>query len=783
MRLKILLVCLLTCTLTAPPLWDELYPLLDHGTHLYQSGKYLEAEAAYELGHRMAVAQGATRLAIRFLAGRGNCRFMTGRLHRALDDYLEALRLAEKARDREMIGARADAIAMLYYHLPDFEASREAAERGLAALGERGDPKYRAPLLRRLAKIRAQEEHLDEAVPLFKQAIEAARRSGNPSEIAMAWNGLGYAYLKNGRLQEAEDALRMNRGREIFSSYLYLGMLRMEQKDLTAAAAALDKAISVAKRLPGVTPSYYAYCQRGRLRMMQDRTQEALDDFREALKLGRVYRLQTPPADSNLISSEGGIDNFYSLIIDAAWKLYSRTRDPSLAREAFEAAEENRAASLRTLLAESAEETLPPEYSGTLALLQRAEVQALSANTPEIQAEIRRLHTNLIDMENRVGLDALQWRQAGASPGRGLSTGRRPVFTDLTKRTQSGLRSDEALVTFHVGETASYRWVVTRNSFLFDEMPAKPQIKAAVERFSNAVRNNAPEAVPLGRKLYDELFGGAARQILATKPNWLLALDDALFRLPFAALPADLRGTRPVYLAQRHATRVIPTLLLHPGIPNRMGHFLGVGDPVYNVADPRWHGTSPSVQPMQMPRLVGSRQEIEACASAWSPGRPPVLLHGINASQRRVEQELARNPSVVHFAVHAVESPKLESFLALSLSPSGAPEFLTPSVIASWRGRAHPGLVVLSSCSSAGGAVLPATGMIGLTRAWLLAGADAVAASLWDTPDSGGEFFRHFYKHLRTENPAVALEEAQRDMILSGSRLNYWAAYFVVGRN
>ncbi len=199
-----------------------------------------------------------------------------------------------------------------------------------------------------------------------------------------------------------------------------------------------------------------------------------------------------------------------------------------------------------------------------------------------------------------------------------------------------------------------------------------------------------------------------------------------LFLLPFAALPVDLR---PTYLAERHAIRVIPTVLLRQGAPNRTGPFLGVGDPVYNAADPRWRGTSPSAQPMQMPRLVGSRHEIEVCAGLYGSRRPPVLLQGMDATQLRVEQELARNPSVVHFAVHAVESPKLERFLALSLSPSGTPEFLTPSVIASW--RSHPGLVVLSSCSSARAEVLPATGLTGLTRAWLLAGADAVAASLW----------------------------------------------------
>jgi len=222
MLIKILLVCLLTCTPTAPYLRDSTQLLearLDYGTDLYQSGECPAAEAIYDHGYQMALAKGERRLTLRFLAGRGNCRFMTGRLHRALDDYLEALRLAEKAGDWEMIGARADAIASLYYHLGDFEAGRGAAERGLAALGNRGEPKYRAPLLRQLAKIHAQEGDLAGALPLFNLAIEAAGRSGDRSDIVKAWNDLGYAYLRSGRLQDAERALQMNRGREVFASY------------------------------------------------------------------------------------------------------------------------------------------------------------------------------------------------------------------------------------------------------------------------------------------------------------------------------------------------------------------------------------------------------------------------------------------------------------------------------------------------------------------------------------------------------------------------------------
>jgi CHAT domain-containing protein len=123
--------------------------------------------------------------------------------------------------------------------------------------------------------------------------------------------------------------------------------------------------------------------------------------------------------------------------------------------------------------------------------------------------------------------------------------------------------------------------------------------------------------------------------------------------------------------------------------------------------------------------------------------------------------------------------------IALSLSPGGTTELLTPHEISRW--RIQTGLVVLSGCHSAAGAALPGTGVAGLTRAWLAAGARAVVASLWNVPDDEGTLFQPLYRSLRSAgrlDAPSALREAQIEMLRSGGRLAspaYWGAYFVVG--
>ncbi len=146
---------------------------------------------------------------------------------------------------------------------------------------------------------------------------------------------------------------------------------------------------------------------------------------------------------------------------------------------------------------------------------------------------------------------------------------------------------------------------------------------------------------------------------------------------------------------------------------------------------------------------------------------------------------------MLHLAAHvtARRGGATQAFVALSLQPNGEPDFLSAADIA---GRhISVGLVVLSGCSSGLGEVLPGTGLMGLTRAWLAAGAEAVTASLWPTPDDSGNLFLSFYRHLqegaaaRGGKRAEALAMAQRDMLREGgwrSLPRYWAGYFLFGQ-
>jgi CHAT domain-containing protein len=177
------------------------------------------------------------------------------------------------------------------------------------------------------------------------------------------------------------------------------------------------------------------------------------------------------------------------------------------------------------------------------------------------------------------------------------------------------------------------------------------------------------------------------------------------------------------------------------------------------------------------------KRSIDQTAHSWrrlSRATPPAAL--------------SERPAILHFAVHVVSPANQgphsdEAALALSLKQDGVPELLTRESIAALR---VPGaLVVLSGCDSQQGTVLPGTGLAGLSRAWLLAGASAVLVTSWPTPDDSGTFFKVFCGHFQRaagtvgQRAATALQQTQTEMKAGpGYRgeAAFWAAYTLISK-
>ncbi|MBI4877820.1 MAG: CHAT domain-containing protein, partial [Acidobacteria bacterium] len=650
----------------------------------------------------------------------------------------------------------------IYLQLGNAAAAAEAAEQGVRDLAGTPNVGFRAQLLGQLGNARGWTGKFEEALSFLRESIWEADATGDVATLAIALDYAGNHCLRRGDLAGAEAAYlkayltrKLRKPDELHYSHANLGRLRLAQGDLAAADNLFSLALEQATRAPSLVQVWSLYHGRGRVRRAQGRQEEALADFRMAVDLARRWRIGAVASDALRIRTDAGLHEVYGAYIQTGNRVALAGGTPELARVTFSVAEEHRAAGLRERWNESGPRNsrLPEEYWAVLADLQTAEIAALRNPEPAVAGRRAGLRLRLIEMEAQAGMP---------QPAEGPAAG-----GDLSRSIQRGLGVSDALLSFDFEGDESYLWAVTRESFALHALSRKGELGALVVRFRDAVRQDAPEAAAAGRELYASLFGRLPA-VVRRKARWILVLDDVLFEAPLAALVTGERGGRPAYLIEEHSLLTVPSgaSVLEAGEEKRIsaaGLFVGVGDPIYNRADPRrlkedrigWPRSSPSPAGLlELPRLAASGLEIRKCSRRWN-GAERVLLEGAAASRRGLATALGRRPSVLHLAAHVMAAPdRMDSaVIALSLLPADKSEILTSAEIAVL-GAAR--LVVLSGCSSGSGAALPGAGLIGLTRAWLAGGAERVVASLWPTPDDVSELFLAFYSHLGSDPRGAA---------------------------
>jgi CHAT domain-containing protein len=152
-------------------------------------------------------------------------------------------------------------------------------------------------------------------------------------------------------------------------------------------------------------------------------------------------------------------------------------------------------------------------------------------------------------------------------------------------------------------------------------------------------------------------------------------------------------------------------------------------------------------------------------ARLW--GAPARAFLGRDATEAKVKSVVPRS-GLAHFAVHALvdDHRPLDSALVLALPDPGEDGMLRAWEIV--ESLDLPGaVVVLSACDTALGAAVEGEGLMGLTRAFHLAGARTVVATLWSVGDrSSADLMERFHAHLSAgELPARALRAAQLEIL------------------
>jgi tetratricopeptide (TPR) repeat protein len=280
------------------------------------------------------------------------------------------------------------------------------------------------------------------------------------------------------------------------------------------------------------------------------------------------------------------------------------------------------------------------------------------------------------------------------------------------------------------------------------------------------------------QEFYLDLIAPVA-DILPTEGTLVIEPHASLWLVPFAALQLPDR----TWMSDRWSLVYTPSIQTLTEIrtepsyaPLERSQVLVVGNPLMpKITLP--NGTKISLQP-----LSGAEAEAKAIVSAVDDREYTLLLQE-QATESAVK-ECAQTHNIIHLATHGIaytDNP-LDSFVAFS--PTATDNgLLTAREVA--QNRYLPAdTIVLSACQTGLGRV-SGDGMLGLSRAFLIAGARTVVVSQWSVSDSATkELMVAFYQHyLASGNKAIALQLAMQKVrsIPEYAHPRYWSAFVIVG--
>jgi len=338
--------------------------------------------------------------------------------------------------------------------------------------------------------------------------------------------------------------------------------------------------------------------------------------------------------------------------------------------------------------------------------------------------------------------------------------------------------SGATLLFYWLGARHSYLWVITSPKITLISLPSQKELSLRVERYRRALLDGEDpqrSGNEDGQALYQTLVAPAAKLIRSNAPVMILA-DGALSQLNFETLLAPGPGSATHYWINDQTLLSAPSLeLLTAARPSRgdSHKLLLMGNPLTPSPD--------------YPSLPHFGTEMSLIAKHFGSHSQAVFA----GRQATPAAYLASHPaqySYIHFVSHATASrtDPLDSAIILSSSaPSGSPTGENSFKLYARAIIEHPinaRLVTISACNGSGTRAYAGEGLVGLSWAFLRAGAHNVIGALWEvSDDSTPRLMDALYQELQDgQPPPAALRNAKLSLLRSKSRFSvpfYWAPF------
>jgi tetratricopeptide (TPR) repeat protein len=654
----------------------------------------------------------------------------------AADAFQQAADIAHATGDKGREANALDGLGRARYYLGDYNAATEALNDAVRLARRAGDRGLEGAASMTLGSVQYFRHRMQDAVTSYSDALDAARAEKDAKLESQALGNLGLAYTQLNQYDRAEEYFRQDiatahaRG-DILDEAQALGnlgsMLVQQRRDADAIpllARSRDMSVSVGYR----RGEAIALRNLGLAQLRTGHPDDAEATLRQAIAVQEMLREQAAGADRYNIS-----------LLDTQLEAYAHLQASLIAlhrpEAALEISERGRARALVSLLAAHAGGPAAPPgiddiravaTSRKVTIVEYSVVQANNAIFAWVVAPGGDVAFRRIGIDAHGGpIDAALGRLVRDTRATLGALGPRDVPSP-----KPGIAGRDDMLTL------LYRLLISPIADLLPKSPEAPVV-----------------LIPQGQ----------------------------LFLLPFAAL----RDPAGHPFIEAHSLLVAPSIqtfgLLDRTRAASLAAALVMGNPVLGPLrlDPG------SDVETQLPPLPEAAREAQAVASLLH-ARP---LTGAAATKAAAVAAMP-GAEVIHLATHGiaedVRGKGLPGALALAASSrahdGNDDGLLTSADIMALRLQA--GLVVLSACNTGLGNI-SGDGVIGLSRAFLAAGARSVVVSLWYVPDQEtSELMPAFYRALaHTRAKGVALRQAMLETRARHPDPLAWAGFLLIGDN
>ena len=773
---------------------------------------------------------------------------------------------------------------------PDRSKAADYLNAALNICRRLGDYRGQAQIIEELGSLELKEKRYHQAIEYFTQADELARRSNSWDiqsklllEVAVAYRFMGNTTkaLEYYEKSLADVQAKGNPQSESGVNY-YFGEFWQSQGNLEKAIICLARSVELARSVRAfreMAISLDLLCEISLSR--RDKKQalayynqmvEAVPHLKDGTELGVLYNLgkhnrtmgnlpesrrwleQGIAITESLRPSIAGSDYrglfvssvqpLYELYITVLMDLHAQSPTSGYAALAFEAAEQARARGLLDLIRQSEtsiKSSVDPKLLEQEELLVRktAELSAHLLDEPD-PAKKEALTRSLTLLVNE--LEGVEIQIGQQSPALAGLIKRRSI---TAAETQQLLDPDTVLLEYKLGATASYLFLVTRESIQGFVLPKRGEIEPEAQTFTNWANGKSGIGTetmhPSGVKLSEMILKPVLAQL--TGKRVLIVPDGELYAVPFVALPtlsgqtievfkpspktkphrrtSKKRGQPPPsiqYFIEQNEINVLPSASVLKTLREVSQKRTPAPQKIAVFANPAFPPkTVPAVQPnpstdqKKMPltfedlrqeqmlsafdsltEVKGTHRQAEVI-SRLVPSSERLIVERFDANKQTLFKTELHNFQIVHFATHGLFDPVHPELSGLALSPideRGTKRdgyVLLPEI---FNLRLNAELVVLSACETGKGKALSGEGIVGVTRGFFYAGTSRIIASLWRVPDtSTAELMVKFYTKLlkgkKYTRPAAALREAQIEMLRDPKKQWHlplqWAGFFIQG--